>query len=397
MTARADEIGFQAVKREQDLSLRSFDAVYSAAEFMRRGFAEPAGQGQLQFYGPDAEVLLDDVLIENYCLELSEPQRERPTQVGLRFRPMKRLRGRVDIDGTLWIDTLARALSDIEYSYLGLESWANDLKPGGAVAFKETSPATVWISDWNIRMTGAGVDYGQRPPPRDMRNKHVVVGGAELAAAFWQDGREWRGRFGAVSLTPVTREGAPLIGAKVRLDSTDYTEVTDSIGRAVILELLPGPYRISVIDSTLAVVDTALPATAGFNAIRDSMVSVRAVVPTLNEFVSRECMEREAFADRSPMFVARIVVGVREQPLERTKWRLEAPAGVNDPNAPPDGIYAAGQTGSNGMVFFCAKLSPGQRVVLRAWSPWDRSGGSGTELTVTLRERITAVKLAIPR
>jgi hypothetical protein len=396
LSPRGEDVLYQSVHREGALSLRSFDAVYSAAEFMQRGFAEVAGASHLQFYGPDAEVLLDDVLIEHYCLELANRQKARPTLVGLRFRPMQRQRGRVDIDGTLWIDTLARTLTDIEYSYLGLEDWATSYRPGGLISFTEISPATVWISDFNIRMTGADIDLGQRAPPRAMRPLTVTEGGAELASAFWPDGREWHATLGSAALKLAGRDGTPLVGARVQLDSTDYAGVTDSSGQVLIDELIPGPYRISVFDSTLAVVDTALPASGGFKAARGSTVAVRATVPTLRQFVARACVDEDAFDERSYMFVARILVGYGERPAARTRWRLEAPAGANDPNA-QNNIYGVGETGPNGMVFFCAKLGEGKRVVLRAWAPGDRSGGSGTEMTVTLREQVTAVKLVVPK
>ena len=398
MTPRGDEIAFQSVHRETSLSLRSFDAVYPAAEFMRRGFAEPAGGSNILFYGPDAEVLLDDALATHYCLELADSRADRPTQVGLRFRPMGRERGRVDIDGTLWIDTLARTLSDVEYSYLGLSSWATPLRPGGRIGFEETSPATVWIDQWTIRMTGAAIDSTGRPTQRDMTLRpSVIEGGAELASALWPDGRRWQSTLSAATLKLVTKSGASFAGVRVRLDSTDYSGITDSTGSVMIDEVLPGPYRVSVVDSTLAIVDTTLPGATGFVAVRGTTANVVVVAPTLTEFMTQECIAQEAFTERSYMLVARIVSG-RDSvsvPAYRAKWRLESPAGANDMLV-PSGIYGHGETGANGMVYFCTKLSEGRRVVLRVWPATDKAEGAGTEITVTLRDRITAVKVALP-
>ena len=396
MSPRSDEIRFQAVRRETSLSLRSFDAVFPATEFMRRGFAEPAGGSQILFYGPDAEVLLDDALAEHYCLELAGRKAERPTQVGLRFRPMARERGRVDIDGTLWIDTLARTLSDVEYTYLGLSSWATPLRPGGRISFEETSPATVWIDQWTIRMTGAAIDVTGRPTTLDFTLRpHVVEGGAELASAVWPDGRQWKATLSDVALKLVTRGGAPLVGARVRLDSTDYSGITDSVGSVMIDDVLPGPYRVSVLDSTLAIVDTALPAATGFVATRGVTANVVTAVPTLGEFVTQECLANEVFTERSYMLVARIVAGRDSVPAYRAKWRIETPAGANDMLV-PSGIYGHGETGANGMVYFCTRLNAGRRVILRAWPAGDKAEDAGTEVTVTLRDRITAVKLVLP-
>jgi hypothetical protein len=225
----------------------------------------------------------------------------------------------------------------------------------------------------------------------------VVEGGAELASAVWPDGRQWQSTLSDARVKFVTKSGAPFAGARVRLDSTDYSGVTDSTGSVMIDELLPGPYRLSVVDSTLAIVDTALPAATGFVAIRGTTANVVATAPTLVEFMTRECIDQEVFSERSYMLVARIVSG-RDSvsvPAYRAKWRLESPAGANDMLV-PSGIYGHGETGANGMVYFCTKLSEGRRVVLRAWPATDKAEGAGTEITVTLRDRITAVKVALP-
>lgn len=397
MSPRGDEIMLQSVFHETSRSMRSFEAVYPAPELFRHGFVEPVRPGVMEFHGPDAEVLLDDALIDHYCLELADRKADRPTQVGLRFRPMARQRGRVDLDGTLWIDTLTRTLTDVEFLYMGLESWANRLRPGGTIGFKETSPTTVWIDRWSIRMTGAGIDNGQPPLPDN--SPKIVEGGGELVTARFPDGTEWRGTFGAAALNMVKKDGSPLRGARVLLDSTDYEGVTDSIGRVIIDDLLPGPYHASVWDSTLAVVDTALPGAPRFTAIRGSNVDLLVAVPTLKEFVTQGCIAQDAFAEGSHMVVARIVVVGRDSvPMAHTRWRIEAPAGQVDPLV-PNGIYGRGETAADGMVYFCTKLTEGKRIVLRAWSPSDRDQGPGTgnQLTVTLRAPITAVKFAIPR
>ena len=392
---KGDEIEFQSVRRDSGLALRAFEASYSAAEFMQRGFAEPRGDTQLMFHGPDAEVLLADELVDHYCLSLAPRRAERPTQVGLNFRPMTRLRGRVDVEGTLWIDTLTRVLNDIEYAYLGLESWATVLKPGGRIGFRETSPTSVWIDQWHIRMTGAGVDLPGPRQPAWTRRPNVVEGGAELASALWPDGRMWTASLGMAELSIVTIAGVPISGAHIQLDSTDYVGVTDSAGRVTIDNLLPGPYRVSIVDSALAVVDTALPGKTGFIAARSTDTKATIMVPTLQQFVARGCLNEDSYEQGSAMIVGRLV-DEDGLPMIGGKWRLEKPAGEPDPKA-PNGLYGDGQTGTNGVFFFCNRLTEGRRVVLRAWSPKHKADDSGTAVTLTLRERITTVKLVVAR
>jgi hypothetical protein len=394
MTPGGDRIARQSVHLDFGAALRSFDANYPASEFGKRGFVTPVSEQQLEFFGPDAEVLLDDALIDYYCLEMAAPQPARPNQAGLRFRPLGRADGRVDIDGTLWIDTIARSLVDVEFVYLGLDRWATPLRPGGRIGFQEISPAVVWIDGWSIRMTGAGIDSGQRVAEPESNRRRVVEGGAELASADWRDGRRWAARLGAAELTVVSPRGAALPGARVQLDSTDYGGETDSLGRLRIDRLLPGPYTVSVYDSTLAVVDTTLPGNVGFTAARDSTARVTVAVPALEEFTRRGCMEENLFDPRSMMFVMRIVDDAG-RPVNKSKWRLLPPENEKDPNA-PQGYYAFGETGANGMVFVCVRLIGIRRVVLQAWKPRTRGDAPAVAEPVALNGRITSYRLVLP-
>lgn len=395
MNDKGDAIARQSVRIDSGLALRSFDASYTATEFMARGFAEPEGSSKLRFHGPDAEVLLSDALADHYCLDLASATRERPAQVGLRFHPIARQPGRVDLDGILWIDTAARVLRDIEYTYLGLDTWADPWHPGGTIAFRETSPATLWIDRWWIRMTGASIRPEGRPAiARVVSVIKVVEAGAELSSARWPDGRTWKAALGRAEISLVNSDGRSVGGARVQLDSTDYHGVSDAAGRLVLDELLPGPYSISVIDTLLAIADTALPA-AGFVAGRDSVSRVRAVVPTVAEFVAKGCRDQDSYDRRSQMFVARIVDSTGE-PMAGAQWML-VPV-VSDRVNVPDGFFAAGSTGTEGLIFVCQRLARFTDLYLRVWRGDMRVGKDVpvAETRVLLRDRITVVKLRTP-
>jgi hypothetical protein len=394
MTPKGDEILRQSVRRETARSLRSFDAEYSASEFATLGFARPQSNGRLHFYGPDAEVLLDDAFPESYCLELARAASDRPRQVGLRFRPMQRQTGRVDIDGTLWVDTAALVVKDVDYAYLGLERWADLFHPGGRNEFREIAEGALWIDRWWIRMTGAGLDSGNsRWVPAYAVRAQLVEGGGELARVTWPDGRQWTASLGALSLTVVGPDGAALPDARVQLDSTDYSGVSDRAGSLAIPGLLPGPYTISVFDSTLAIVDTSIATGARFVASRDATARVTARVPSLTDFVGGACKARDSFAEGSRMLVARLVSKATGTPLSGAAWRLEDPTRADDRGR---NWLAAGTTGADGRVFVCEGLSADQEVALRTWPPGAADGDPGTVVEVTMDRRVTALKATLP-
>ena len=110
----------QSVRRDSvSQSTVSFHASRTGTDFVRDGFRTDESVGAV-YNGTDAEVLLDDGFAAGYCFQIAKPDRARPDQIGLGFAAADRKRGRIDIDGVLWIDTVARALRDIEYRYISV-------------------------------------------------------------------------------------------------------------------------------------------------------------------------------------------------------------------------------------------------------------------------------------
>jgi hypothetical protein len=139
----------------------AFQAVRSAADFVKLGFFDDS-HGTEVLYAPDAETLLDDDFRDGYCFSLRGRDEERPHAVGLRFTPAKTRRGRIDVDGTLWIDTLARRLLDIRYTYDGLAPVLDDVHPEGSVRFRSLDNGVVLIDNWGLRLPAVDVDSSER-------------------------------------------------------------------------------------------------------------------------------------------------------------------------------------------------------------------------------------------
>jgi hypothetical protein len=244
----------------------SFKAAHTADQFVRTGFMEVTTEGQ-KFLGPDAEILLDSRFSDTYCFRIASPEKGRPNQLGLHFSPVRIGKDRVDIDGTLWIDTTARELRDIEYDYVGLGHFPPHVRPRGLTRFRAMPNGVVTVDLWWIRLPAV-----QEDSVFDVKKKSVIqhfylteIGG-HLATAEWPDGTIYKASLGSLEISAlVPRDSLPLAairnrdssnfvpgsGIAFRLQNTDYRGVTDESGHAVIPDLIPGPYVLELDDPTL--------------------------------------------------------------------------------------------------------------------------------------------------
>ena len=146
------------------------------------------------FLGPDADVLLEDGFATGYCFHLAKADAAHRDQVGLAFAPANPHRGRVDIVGSLWIDTVARALRTIEFRYVGFDNdVVEGFSPGGRVSFKEIPNGVVLIDRWWLRIVGAADTTVRDAKNGTTLHRGFVVRevGGELARATWPDGDTW--------------------------------------------------------------------------------------------------------------------------------------------------------------------------------------------------------------
>jgi hypothetical protein len=296
-------------------SVASFIAAHSAVDFVHDGFSTDSGEG-VTFFAPDADVLLDDGFANGYCFHVMDRVRARPNQVGLGFRSADRKNGRIDVDGALWIDTVARALVDIEFRYVGLRDDVTRLDPGGRVGFREMPNGVVLIDRWMPRLVGS-----------DSATSRAVVteAGGELARVAWPDGIAWRADLGRLSLTMLHLDGTPMRAVRVRLDDTDYEATTDSAGRLEVDDLAPGPYSARIADRRMESIDLTVQTPLTFVAERGA-TTVRSVsAQTLEDYVGNLCRQ-DGNAD------------VGAAPLPGSAWVIGR---VRDPSGAPLGGLVA--------------------------------------------------------
>jgi hypothetical protein len=389
-----DKIDSQAVRVDSGYrSAVSFSAAHDAAEFVRRGFMQTAADG-VTFFGPDADVLLDDRFSNGYCFRVMEPNRARPNQVGLGFVAADKQRDRVDIDGALWIDTVARALRDIEFRYVGLDPGIERFDPGGRIAFREMSNGTVLVDRWSLRIIGAKNDT-----INDTRSRTQVANvqtsfyasetGGELGHAVWRDGTAWHAPLGVVDIRAVRRDRSPARGVELGAPGSPYRATADSTGRVVLRDLVPGPYSIVAFDPMLAALDLTIPAGRRFTSNRDSS-AVMTSVPTLGEFIFDRCQAERT--SRSSSLGSTLVIGRMmngdDKPVAGVVWRATLFLTPSDPVVLREG----GRTSGDGVIAICHPALA-QRGVLEIVASKDNA--PATIVRHTIRLGVNAIRVPI--
>lgn len=384
-----ETVGRFIVARDTSRSATSFEAAHSARDFVRKGFAGDTEVVGLVF-GPDADVLLDDAFAQGYCFRLAGPMKSRPHQVGLAFSPADYRRGRVDIDGTLWIDTSARVLRDVEYRYLGLDPLTDKFHPGGEISFATSANGIVFIDRWYLRLFSNAIDgeHGFNCGKECLRFYYPTENGAEVSHVSWPDGRRWDAPLGTVRIRAQTSAGKPAVAAVVQLNDTHYRGSADSTGTIVIRDLLPGPYAPKLRDERIVELGFLLPTQVTFTAIRDTVVDLTVEAPTAEEYVTRQCKKSSQWEMRDSTFVFGRVVDRDGKPVAgaRVTYALKLLTGQ----------WAFSKesfkTGTDGLFETCSSVfTHGRTVLVRV----ARSGHENVEVVRTITNSLTVVRVDV--
>ncbi|MEO7454802.1 MAG: carboxypeptidase-like regulatory domain-containing protein [Gemmatimonadaceae bacterium] len=334
----------------------SFAAAGKARDFIRSGFTSDSGSVRT-YYGTDAEVLLDDDFLLGYCLRL-ESSASRPHQVGLGFGAAERQKGRIDIQGTLWIDTVARSLRDIQYEYAGsVEHWPGVPPQGGSISFHEMPNGVAFIDRWRLTLVAAGSDTTFRAGsngPSVHRWFFLRASGGEVARAIWADGTMWKGSLGTVHLHVVDDKGKPARNLIVRLGDSDYLGSADERGDIEFTDVFPGPYKVNVIHPDLAEKGIVLGTPLKLFADRDSTSQATLIAPPIADFRRAAC-DREAGASWLVVSVVR-----DKAPAAEAKWEFGEELGTAT-----EFVSVTGFADKDGHFAFCYKVAPGIDQQLR--------------------------------
>jgi hypothetical protein len=365
----------------QAFAMTSFGAVRSAAGFVAQGFMHDSA-GTTSYFGPDADVLMDPAFTEGYCFRLRNADKDRPHQVGLGFAAARARTGRVDIDGTLWIDTAARALKDIEFLYAGLPRRAADWRPGGRISFREMPNGSVMIDQWSFRLVAERVDTSTgRDGLESTKTYHYLQeSGGEIARAAWTDGRVWDATLGSARIRLVDKQGRPVTRAILRLADTDYLASPDSFGIVRFVDLLPGPYTIAMIDSALVSKNIVLGSTTKFTARRGTLAVLTMVTPSVDAFLKHACN-----GDVNNRWIEARAIDARKKPVA-VQWTLGELLGTTG-----ERVIASGLTERDGVFGFCKDMQTLATLEVRLALVWDPSISWTVELPLQSKTQVTLV------
>ncbi|HEV8499046.1 MAG TPA: carboxypeptidase regulatory-like domain-containing protein [Gemmatimonadaceae bacterium] len=398
MDASGDRIASQTVRIDSAASATtSFNAAHTATDFIQRGFMTDSAKQQV-FFAPDAEVLLDEGFAAGYCFRIVDPDRGRPNQIGLGFSAADRRRNRIDIEGTLWVDTVARALRDIEHRYVGLDRRIEAMRPGGHIYFREMPNGVVMIDRWFLRLIGGTLDTVRTPaftsgrrvemPLTQVRARFTATeNGGEVAHARWPDGTAWRGALGTLRVHATVSDGGPAAGTSVHLIDTEYRAVADSNGDFEISDLIPGPYSLAIRDPRLARLGIEIMTPVRFVAERDSIIQRPLAVSTTEEFVVDRCVATRRYTPGDTVLLIGRAIATNDAPVAGLTIALAVQSGQVRKE-----LSEAYTTEADGLFQFCGRgLKPGMTIDIEA----SRNGSVVGLGTVVLTEGLTVVRLAI--
>jgi hypothetical protein len=366
----------QIVHMDSSMSTRPFAASRSADDFVALGFRD-AHDDRVTYFGPDADLLVDEAFFRAYCFRLAPPDRAHPERVGLAFEPGSRRRERVDVQGTLWIDSVARRVDAMTFRYLGLSNAEEELGSGGWIRFRTRADGVPFIMAWSIT-NAAPSQPGLRVSGTTSTRSGLLElheAGAFLADAHWDDGSSWHAALPRIR-GRLLRHGQPVPDTPVRLVGTTYAATTDSSGRFEISDLVPGRYVFSLPDAQLNALGLELTRGQTVVVEGDSATDVDVEAPGLDDAIGSWCGRRAARS--RTILVAGLIRrpdGTRARGAQIRVQRADLPLD-DEPGIDPSTVWVApdhweeifrgqagqsrsflfardGEAGSGGLFFLC--------------------------------------------
>lgn len=220
-----------------------------AEKLVQRGYVDARGD-YLDWYAPDAEVLLSDAFRRTHCFWVTRKDAPEPGWVGLAFRPRED-REVPEIEGVLWLDQGTAALERLSFSYVNVKLATSRHAAGGEVAFFRL-PSGPWIvRRWTIRMPLLEKDRLRiATPDRTYHREEVEVAGYDEQGGqvvHVRSGDRVLYDFEQATVAGVVWDSLnarPLEGARVELGGTGRVDTTGVRGRFRFPGVPRGSWRV---------------------------------------------------------------------------------------------------------------------------------------------------------
>ncbi len=215
----------------------------SPVELEREGYVYPGQDGNLQWWAPDANTLLDPSFHRTHCFWAVRGEDERTGMIGLAFEPAPD-RKLPDVEGTLWLDEASSELREIAFRFTDIPLRISTNNLGGFARFLQM-PSGAWIlNSWQVRMPIVQWRGFRRRRPRIVG--YSEVGGHVLEAHTLEGEKVYEvPDLVTVRGTVYDTGGRPREGDAVSVVETEYSSTTDSAGRFEMRVLLKGSYELT--------------------------------------------------------------------------------------------------------------------------------------------------------
>ncbi|MCZ6856602.1 MAG: carboxypeptidase-like regulatory domain-containing protein [Gemmatimonadetes bacterium] len=212
-------------------------------ELEREGYVFRGQDGNMEWWAPDANVLLDPSFHRTHCFWAVRGEDERTGMIGLAFEPAPD-RELPDVEGTLWLDEASSELREIEFRFTDIPLRISTNNLGGFAKFLPM-PSGAWILNaWQVRMPIVRWrGFGRRPRIIG----YSEVGGHVLEARTLEGEKVYEVP-GLVTLRGTVYDsmlGGPIANDAVSVVNTEYASITDSAGRFEMRVLLNGSYQLT--------------------------------------------------------------------------------------------------------------------------------------------------------